>query len=71
MPHDDDAQLPILPLTDDELRETGAELAAMIRTLQRMERDAKQMRQEQAEEIMALRLRIRNLANTIHTQRRP
>jgi hypothetical protein len=67
----DDAQLPILPLTDDELRQAGAELADMVRALTRMERDLADARTEQRQEIQALRLRIRELANTIRSQRRP
>jgi hypothetical protein len=66
----DDAQLPILPLTDDELRQAGAELADMVRALTRMERDLADARTEQRQEIQALRLRIRELANTIRSQRR-
>ena len=64
MAHDDDLYPPV-PLTDDERRERGAQLAAMIRTLLVLERDHATLRKEQNEERHALKIQIRQLANSL------
>ncbi len=66
----DDAQPPLVPLSEDELKKAGKKLAGKIRELEDLEAEHKELREEQKAERTKLKGEIAAIATTIRQQGR-